>query len=74
MLDDITTDLSGTPVLYEQQARTRYIKVPGIQLKTSTNAWVGTTGGNDVDVNVLMNTYAGVPIDNNAVLELQRGS
>ena len=68
MLDDITTDLSGTPVLYEQQARTRYIKVPGIQLKTSTNAWVGTTG-NDVDVNVLMNTYAGVPISiNNAVI------
>lgn len=61
MLDDITTDLSGTPVLFQQQARTRYIKVPGIQLKTATNSW-STTAGNDVDVNVLMDTYAGVPI------------
>lgn len=68
MLDDITTDLSGTPVLFNQQARTRYIKVPGVQLKTSTNAWTGTVG-NDVDVNVLMSNYAGVPISiNNAVL------
>lgn len=68
MLDDITTDLSGTPVLFNQQARTRYIKVPGVQLKTSTNAWT-PTAGNDVDVNVLMNNYAGVPIGiNNAVL------
>lgn len=64
MLDDITTDLSGTPVLFNQQARTRYIKVPGVQLKTNTNAWVGGTG-NDVDVNVLMGTYAGVPISIN---------
>lgn len=64
MLDDITTDLSGTPVLFNQQARTRYIKVPGVQLKTNTNNWVGGTG-NDVDVNVLMGTYAGVPISIN---------
>lgn len=64
MLDDITTDLSGTPVLFNQQARTRYIKVPGVQLKTNTNAWVGSPG-NDVDVNVLMNQYAGVPISIN---------
>jgi hypothetical protein len=61
MLDDITTDLSGTPVLFNQYARTRYIKVPGVQLKTATNAWT-PTAGNDVDVNVLMNQYAGVPI------------
>ena len=66
MLDDITTDLSGTPVLFNQQARTRYIKVPGVMIKTSTNSWgtPGTAGttGNDVDVNVLMNQYAGVPV------------
>lgn len=61
ILDDITTDLSGTPVLFNQQARTRYIKVPGVQLKTATNAWT-PTAGNDVDVNVLMDSYAGVPI------------
>jgi len=68
MLDDICTDVSGTPVLYNQQARTRYIKVPGVQLKTATNAWSGTAG-NDVDVNVLMNNYAGVPISvNNAII------
>ncbi len=61
MLDDITTDLSGTPVLFQQQARTRYIKVPGVQLKTATNAWTASAG-NDVDVNILMDSYAGVPI------------
>lgn len=66
MLDDIVTDVSGVPVLFNQQARTRYIKVPGVQLKTGTNSWSGTTG-NDVDVNVLMNNYAGVPISLNNV-------
>jgi len=67
LLDDIVTDLSGTPVLYMQQARTRYIKVPPVQLKTATTPWgpatIGTLGsGTDVDVNVQMSNYAGVPI------------
>ena len=39
MLDDITTDVTGTPVLFEQWARSRYIKVPGVMLKTSSNSW-----------------------------------
>lgn len=68
MLDDITTDISNTPVLFQQVARTRYIRVPGVQLKTGTNAWTGGPG-NDVDVNVTMDTHAGVPISvNNNVL------
>jgi hypothetical protein len=67
MIDDITTDVSGTPVLFEQFARTRYIKVPGVQLKTAAAAWTGTTG-NDVDVNVQMSNYAGVPISINNML------
>jgi hypothetical protein len=67
MLDDIVTDLSGTPVLYMQQARTRYIKVPPVQLKTATTPWGPATlatggAGTDVDVNVQMSNYAGVPI------------
>jgi hypothetical protein len=66
MLNDIVTDISNTPVLFNQYARTRYIQVPGVQLKTYTNAWSGTTG-TDVDVNVLMDTYAGVPITVNNV-------
>lgn len=61
LLDDIVTDISNTPVLFQQVARTRYIKVPGVQLKTASNAWSGTAG-NDVDVNVSMTNYAGVPI------------
>lgn len=67
MIDDITTDMSGTPVHFNQQARSRYIKVPGVQLKTASNSWTGGTG-NVVDVNVLMNNYAGVPITINEVL------
>lgn len=68
MIDDITTDVSNTPVMFNQYARTRYIKVPGVQLKTSSNAWTAAAG-NDVDVNVLMDTHAGVPITiNNNVL------
>lgn len=68
VIDDITTDISNTPVMFNQYARTRYIKVPGVQLKTSSNSWSGGTG-NDVDVNVLMDTHAGVPITiNNNIL------
>lgn len=66
LLDDIVMDVSGTPVLFNQQARSRYIKVPGVQLKTAATAWSGTTG-NDVDVNILMNNYAGVPISLNNI-------
>jgi hypothetical protein len=66
MLDDITTDISAQPVLFNQRARSRYITVPKLQLKTSSNAWTGGTG-NSVDVDILMDTHAGVPIkiDNN---------
>jgi hypothetical protein len=68
IIDDITTDISNTPVMFNQYARTRYISVPGVQLKTSSNAWSGLAG-NDVDVNVLMDTHAGIPITiNNNVL------
>lgn len=67
MIGDITTDISNTPVLFLQQALTRYIKVPGVQLKTLTNSWSGGTG-NDVNVNVLMDQYAGVPITVNNYL------
>ena len=61
LLNDITTDMSNTPILFNQYARTRYIKVPGVQLKTNANSWSGSTG-NDVDVNIQMNNYAGVPL------------
>lgn len=67
ILSDITTDLSGTPILYNQRARTRYTAVPGVQLKTATSSWSGGPG-NDVDVDVLMGNYAGVPISVNNVL------
>lgn len=67
MIGDITTDISNTPVLFQQQALTRYIKVPGVQLKTNSNAWSGGTG-NDVNVNVLMDQYAGVPLTINNYL------
>jgi hypothetical protein len=68
MLNDITTDVSNQPVLFEQQAITRYIVVPGVQLKTSANAWTGSKG-NAKNVNVLMDTYAGVPLTvNNTIL------
>ena len=61
VLNDITTDMSNTPILFNQYARTRYIKVPGVQLKTATNSWSGGTG-NDVDVNIRMDQYPGVPL------------
>jgi len=61
MLNDIVTDVSNTPALFNQQVRTRYIQVPKVQLKTATNAWSGGTG-TTVDVNVVMDSHAGVPI------------
>lgn len=61
LLDDVTTDISNQPVLFNQRARSRYISVPKLQLKTSSNAWTGGTG-NTVDVDILMDVHAGVPI------------
>lgn len=61
MLDDITMDIAGQPVAFNQQVRSRYFNVPKVQLKTASNAWTGGTGSN-VDVNVLLDTHAGVPI------------
>lgn len=60
-LDDITTDISDTPVRFMQRASSRYILVPGFQAKTNTNAWVDGTGGT-VDVDIIMNHHIGVPL------------
>jgi len=71
MLDDITTDISGQPVLFNQMVRSRYLTIPKVMLKTTTNAWpaAGAPTGTVVDVNVTMDTHAGVPISiNNNVL------
>lgn len=71
LLQDITTDISGQPVLFNQMVRTRYITIPKVMLKTITtgtaNAWpvVGSPTGTDVDVNITMDTHAGVPISIN---------
>ena len=64
MLDDITVDVSGPPVLFNQVVRTRYITIPKVMLKSTSNAWpnAGAPTGTDVDVNVTMNVHAGVPI------------
>lgn len=64
MLDDISTDIAGQPVAFNQQVRSRYFTVPKVQLKTSSNAWDGGTGAG-VDINVLLDTHAGVPIEIN---------
>lgn len=65
---DITTDLSGQPALFNQVVRSRYISVPGVMLKTSSNAW-STVPASTVDVNVTMDTHAGVPVSfNNNIL------
>lgn len=61
MINDITTDISNQPALFGQVVRTRYITVPGVQLKSNGVAWRGTTG-NTTDVNVTIDTYAGIPI------------
>lgn len=60
-LDDITTDISDTPVRFMNRASSRYILVPGFQSKTNTNAWVDGTGGT-VDVDIIMNHHIGVPL------------
>jgi hypothetical protein len=59
---DLTTNLTGTPVAFNQQVRTRYFAIPKVQLKTSTTAWTTTQTGGNTDVNVKLDTYAGVPI------------
>lgn len=58
---DITTNIAGVPVAYNQQVRTRYFAIPKVQLKTDATAWAGGTGSN-TDVNVKLDTYAGVEI------------
>jgi len=70
MIDDITTDVTGTPILFQQWTRSRYIKVPGVMLKTATTSWAtNASAGNDVDVMVQMNNFAGCSIGiNNAIL------
>jgi hypothetical protein len=69
-IGDITTDTTGTPVLFKQWARSRYQQVPGVMLKTLTNSWgTNASPGTDVDVMVQMSNYAGVGIGiNNFVL------
>ena len=62
MIDDITTDISNQPAHFNQPIVTRYIKVPGVQLKTYANAWTGGGGKGTQDVQVTMDTHAGVPI------------
>lgn len=62
IIDDITTDISNQPAHYQQNILTRYVKVPGVQLKTSSNAWTGGSGQGTVDVNMQMDTHAGVPL------------
>ena len=63
-LDDVTTDVAGQPVLFNQVVRTRYITVPKVMLKSTSNAWpnAGAPTGTDVDVNVTVNVHAGVPL------------
>jgi hypothetical protein len=61
LLDDITTDISDTPVMFNQTALTRYIQVPGFQSKAYNAAWAAATGAS-VDVNVKMDKYIGVPL------------
>jgi len=58
----LTTNLTGTPVAFNQQVRTRYFAIPKVQLKTSTSAWSTNQTGSNTDVNVKLDTYAGVPI------------
>jgi len=63
MLDDVTTDISAQPVLFNQTVRSRYITVPKVMLKTDALSWNATAQtGTAVDVNITMDTYAGVPL------------
>ena len=62
-LNDISTDVENQPVLFMQEAVTRYIIVPGYQKRTNltTAAWGGNVG-NARNANVQMNNYIGIPI------------
>ena len=63
MLDDITTDISSQPVQFNQTALTRYLRVPGFQIKTTSYPWnTSATTGSAVDVNVKMDKYIGIPL------------
>lgn len=69
MLDDITTDISNQPVAYQQTALSRYIKVPGWQLKVAGTGWSTSNEGQSVDVNIKMDKYIGIPLSwNNTIL------
>jgi hypothetical protein len=59
---DITTNIAGMPVAFNQQVRTRYFAIPKVQLKTATTAWSNNQTGSNTDVNVKLDQYAGVPI------------
>lgn len=74
LLSDITTDVSNQPVFFGQNVITRYINVPGVQLKNDRTAgivgsgnyaWKGGSGSGTTDVNVYLDTHAGVPISFN---------
>lgn len=62
MIRDITTNIAGQPVAFNQYVRTRYFNIPKVQLKTSTNAWSTNQTGSNTDVSVRLDQYAGVPI------------
>lgn len=64
ILNDITTDVSNVPVLFNQQAHSRYMTIPKVMLKSTSNAWpnTGAPTGTVVNVNVLMDKHAGVPL------------
>lgn len=62
MIRDITTNITGQPVAFNQQVRSRYFAIPKVQLKTSSNSWSTNQTGSNTDVNVKLDQYAGVPI------------
>lgn len=62
VLRDMTTNLTGTPVAFNQHVRTRYFAIPKVQLKTSSNSWSTNQTGSNTDVNVKLDQYAGVPL------------
>src|ERR1035438_4137568 len=62
-LNDICTDVDNQPVLFMQEAVTRYVIVPGYQKRTNlTNTAWGGNVGNTRNANVQMNNYIGIPI------------
>lgn len=63
MLDDVTTDISSQPALWHHTIRSRYITIPKVMLKTDALSWNATAQtGTAVDVNVVLDTHAGVPL------------